>query len=547
MSSPGPTSGRGDRPTAQSTAPAPARPRVPTAWLFVAALALAAGVRLYGLGEEDYWLDELHSLANSAARRAAFEALPHGEIIESAPRFTDLNDQSTVSAVWRGMEVDSHPPTYFVALLAWRRLVGDGEAAVRSLPVFFSLLSIVPAALILREHGRMRLGVLLAGMLAVTFSHIHVAQENRPYSLGLLFVSVSYLALARLHGRWRGRVDRDAWAWLAIYALCVYAAMMTHYFTGLALLGQAVFVAWRGRGSFRTAWAGAVTMAAVAFLATWGRQLYGQLDFIGHQEWLLEQTPDHAWRTILRFADLPVRVLVTHERFRLHIAVSLIGAVLLAGSLWSVWKASATDRQGADAAALFALWYIVPAIVFTIVDLTTSKQLLAHVRYPSIAAPGLVGLLVLGAAPLHRTVRWGLAGGFFLGVLLTLSLPAQVNPDGSRAARLIAERAAPGDLVVYDAIAWPPVWASTLYHTVSNHLPAEQRLVRPPFVLLREPPTEALRQAMATFNRIIVVSPRLERNINPVPGRFVEAGKTGYVRQIGWIYLFDRVTPPPGT
>lgn len=101
--------------------------------------------------------------------------------------------------------------------------------------------------------------------------------------------------------------------------------------------------------------------------------------------------------------------------------------------------------------------------------------------------------------------------------------------------------------MVYDAIDRPPAWSSTIHHTVADHMPAQTVKVHPPFVLLREPPTEALREAMTVFNRLIVVSPRLERNINPVPGRFVESGKTGYVRLIGWIYLFDRIPTEPET
>ncbi len=56
----------------------------------LAATALASGLRLYGLGDQAYWLDELHSMANSAGRRGEFEALPHGVILEAVPRFPDL-------------------------------------------------------------------------------------------------------------------------------------------------------------------------------------------------------------------------------------------------------------------------------------------------------------------------------------------------------------------------------------------------------------------------------------------------------------------------
>ena len=152
----------------------------------LAVLILASGLRLFVLGEPDYWLDELHSMANSAARRAEFDRPNLGTIFEFSPKTTDLTAESTWPAVWNGMKNDSHPPTYFLLLLSWRELVGDGEYAVRLLSVFFSVLSLVPIALILREFRRPMLGVAVAGLLAVAFSHIRYAQNNRPYSLALL-------------------------------------------------------------------------------------------------------------------------------------------------------------------------------------------------------------------------------------------------------------------------------------------------------------------------------------------------------------------------
>ncbi len=498
------------------------------------AMAVAAGVRLYRLGSEDYWLDELHSLADSAASRGEFEAIPHGVILQSAPRFTELTPESTWPAVWRAMEVDTHPPTYFLFLLSWRRLFGDGEFAVRTLSILLSVLSILPVALILREYGRSRAALGVAVLLAVAFAHIHIAQEARPYSLGLLFVSISYYAFVKMEVGWNGFDRRKRILWGVTYGLAVYLAVLTHYFTVLALAGQAVVVAVRVRGTLRRTWLTIVMLAVVGFAVTWGRQWYGQLGNILSQDWLLEQRPDHALRTALRLADLPVRLLLAHERFQPNYAFSFVGAAVLVGGLTTLW------HQRRREALVFAAWYLLPLLTFAVTDLVAQKQLLTHLRYTSIVTPALIGMIVLSAEGFRRPLRWAAVAGLSLAVLLTLKLPTQENPKNRMAARLIAGKADRGDLLVFDAIGWPPFWTARICHNVSYYLPDYLQIPMPPRVLLRERPDAALKRQMARYERIIVVTPRIEEIPNPLPGQYELVDQAGYVDMVGFIYLFAR-------
>ncbi len=166
--------------------------------VLLAVLILAGGIRFFALGLEDYWLDELHSMANSAGRRDEFENLSYGVILPHVDHATDLTERSTAAAVWRTLRHDSHPPVYFWLLLGWRRLFGDGEAAVRALPVVFSILSIIPVALVFRQWGKPMVGLCAALFLALAFTHIQMAQENRPYSLSILLVSCGWYSLSRV-------------------------------------------------------------------------------------------------------------------------------------------------------------------------------------------------------------------------------------------------------------------------------------------------------------------------------------------------------------
>jgi len=491
-------------------------------------------LRMYGLQYEDFWLDEIHSMSNSAGLRAEFEALPHGVILEPRPSYTRLTSKVSAADVWRGMEADSHPPVYFVLLMYWRRLFGDGEIACRMLPVLLSVLSIVPVALILREYGPPRAGLLAAIILALAHSHFHLAQQNRPYSLGILLVVMSYWFLARLDVRWKESSSRARTAWLIAYGMTIYAAAVTHYFTCLAMLGQAVFVALRGRGRFIGAWCATVAASVMAFVLTWGPQLIGQLDFISTHVWIMENAPDHWLRTLLRATDLPIRLLFAHAEFSLSYSRSLAGALLLAGVLLILWR-----RRDAHA-LLFLSWYLAAVLAFAVIDLATDRQLLSHVRYVCVATPGLVGVVAMALFRLRPAVWRTATICFVLAVGLTLRLPTVSNPHNRLASQLIGERLQTGSLLVYDAIDWPPYWVSQIYHNVAYYLDDYVATPAPDFVLLRDRPNAELRNAISAYEHIVVVSPRIDEVPNPIPGRYRLVDKTEYVRQIGFVDLFER-------
>ena len=166
------------------------RPRF--AILLVCILVCAALVRVARLGEQEFWLDELHSLLNSAAHRADFEALPYGQILHDVPRYSDLDADSTLPAVWRGMRGDSHPPLYFVLLRAWRGLAGDGEFLTRLPSALLSVLAIVDPNNAITASP-MYLSIVppwakMMSVMAVRYWRINVASSDG-LSFSLIFVN----------------------------------------------------------------------------------------------------------------------------------------------------------------------------------------------------------------------------------------------------------------------------------------------------------------------------------------------------------------------
>jgi hypothetical protein len=213
---------------------------------------------------------------------------------------------------------------------------------------------------------------------------------------------------------------------------------------------------------------------------------------------------------------------------------TLVGAALAILALRGVQAGAPAVHF--PAAALLALWFFAPAAILTGIDLFTGKELLTHLRYSVIAVPGLAGLLALAAAglPRPRVVAFGIAAA--IAVALTIESPAIRNPDARGAAAVVRQIERPGDLLIFDAQGWIPYWARREFVQVWHYLPESPRHV----LMLNAPPSAATREQIAAFERIVVVSPRVEQRPNPAPATHHLAFSSPYLYDIGWVCLFVR-------
>lgn len=497
-------------------------------------LAVAALLVFSTLGDEDLWLDEMHSLLNSAGHRAEFEALPAGQILHDVPRHTDLSEDSSVAKVWHDVRSDSHPPLFFVILHGWRMLCGDGDLVVRLPAALFSILAILPVALILREYDKRWTALVAASVLAIAYAHIQMGQQARPYSLVLSLVGVGFWLLVVMERRWTKFDHKQRVLWLSAYAVTTCLALLTHYFAGLALLGQAVFAALRFSRTQRYWLGGCVVLAMAVSMIVWLPGFLAQSNFIAQQNWVRDSSENPIWHAVARAADLPVRLLFHHPRQdwtarRVWLQV-LPGLVIVVGAVVVVWRCRCRE------ATVFLVWYFVPIAALASVDLLTGRQLLAHLRYPSVATPGLVGLIVIAAARLRRPLPVVLAALFAVVVASTLTLPATRNPQARQTATMLHVLVEADDLLVFDAIDRLPFEAKRLLVLVWHYL-------KPPYpdvLILEEPPTLATREAVRAYDRVFVVSPRIEAIENHTFKTHVPVDYWGHIRGIGWVCLFTR-------
>ena len=189
-------------------------------WLCVAVILLGFSLRAYRLGYQELRRDE--AISYLYAQRPLAAIVP--------------------TLLGAGVP---HSPFHYWLLHAWMGLTGDSEFAMR-------YASLVPSILLLpllyqlgRRLGGIRLGLLAAGLAAISQSQVRMGQDLRnQYTLVMLFSALATLLLIRA-------LERPTWHRWALYAGACALTVYSHYYGVFALLAHAfclLFVpGWRRR------------------------------------------------------------------------------------------------------------------------------------------------------------------------------------------------------------------------------------------------------------------------------------------------------------
>lgn len=208
------------------------------AWWSALALTLAgAALRLSTLDTRSFWLDETTSV-----RQASWSI---GEML-----------------AWMAHNV--HPPLFHTLLHYWILAFDRSEISVRGFAVAWGIAAIPLAYWAARALYDRRVALVATAIVALSPFFIWYAQEARMYTMMLVFALVSTGALWRALERGRAR-------WWVLYSLATGAGMMTMYFFGFLVLGQAAYVLLGGeRGRLRIVlrWAASIAVASLP-LAWW--------------------------------------------------------------------------------------------------------------------------------------------------------------------------------------------------------------------------------------------------------------------------------------
>jgi 4-amino-4-deoxy-L-arabinose transferase-like glycosyltransferase len=240
-------------------------------WGVTGVVAVAALVRLYGLGSDPFWLDEAHT--------ANYTGLGLGRLWS----FTDPFDRV-------------NPPGYIVALKVWT-LAGDTDAWYRLSSALAGIATVPVTYRAGRRLGGHRLGLVAAAFLALSGYHIRFSQEARAYAPLALLAAVAMMAVAHLIADMGEPGDKHRtgrrWAWAA-YVLSAGAAFHLHN-TGVVIPASATIATaglwWRERpvGLIRR-----FVLANLAVVALWSPWIPGYLTqtrLVTESWWVPAPTP----------------------------------------------------------------------------------------------------------------------------------------------------------------------------------------------------------------------------------------------------------------
>lgn len=322
-------------------------------WLWIGAAALAAaGLRLWGLGEWSFWVDEGHTWRDATMPLTG----EHGFLASDRVRY--------------GI------PFLLLRLLLGLGVTGYDEASVR-LPFTLIGIATIPAMAIC---GRRLVGawpaVVSAMLLALNPWHLYWSQNARGYGLALL---LCVLALHRGHLWLGGRRRRDLFGTVLLVAL----AAASHPTMGMlaAAFGGYLFVRWGAGSRLGPRVTGAIAaLVALVVLPVLIRVLSenGLLPFSGFMKSKADPSLRHFVETSLFY-------------FR--------PATLLAGLLGML---VAPRVLGRDRALFLICLVAVPMLVLTGVSASLVK---VTARYGICALPVLTWLVALMLVVVARRVR----------------------------------------------------------------------------------------------------------------------------------------------
>lgn len=391
------------------------------AWLkLLVAVALILGIafRCINLDRKIFWVDEVATALRIAGNTkasvtAALMQQPQisvAQLQQYQQPSLDRNWRDTITALTQSPE---HAPLYFLLASAWTQAFGSSIAALRSLSVVFSLLTLpVLYALCDELFAAPVAGPLAIALFAVSPFHVAYAQEARPYSLWTLAIALSSLTLLRAVRL------KTVWGW-SLYAASLVIGLYTSLLTLLVAIGHSLYVGILSQfrpTQLTKAFGLAIALSTVAFLP-WLAVILQQFQQLqANTTWMREPMALPAmvavwlYTIVILFVDFPVYLPVDP----VIIGAILCDLVLLAIVGVAVYRSARTPPRSRF--FLLTLLLTTP-IVLILIDLLLGQQASTAPRY---MIPAHLGIQLAVAYCFSQTIF--AQPGWRVALLLVLSL-----------------------------------------------------------------------------------------------------------------------------
>lgn len=396
-----------------------------TWWLIAAALiALGIWARLTNL-DGAYWFDELIGVKLA---------------------------QMPWQDFWRTLQLENHPPLYYLLIRGWTQWFALSETSLRTLSALIGIMAIAAFFLVGRIFGGRRVAVMAAALSASSTIMIFYSREARMYSPVILFSVLSFGTF----WLWL-KSQRTTWAMLNVVIMTM--GMFSHYSFFIVVVSEAIFFLIdrpHHNARLRT---GALMVTPTMFLVgiwVFFQYLSRIVYPIGLPTWYTGINLD-PWSATSTFSDLllfqsvPAAVLPHVSAgsffiFRPLAIWSLLGLAAwpVAQTFWRRWQGSISFEQRRISLLL--------ALPIVIGFLTSFVTRVAVAKYYLPSASALVFLAALGFVRL-RAIRPALSLSALCIIFLVhvIWIPALVY--GQRypwreVGVLIADKQQPGDSVL---------------------------------------------------------------------------------------------------
>ncbi|HEY1684142.1 MAG TPA: glycosyltransferase family 39 protein [Tepidisphaeraceae bacterium] len=470
-------------------------------------LLIAAAVRFYGLGRASFWYDEFGSLEASTGRGLAQLRLRANQIIAHPTDLTSLQDAPPFWKIWSSLDLDNHPPLYFLVLRFTRDVLGDSEWTVRLPSAVFSLVAVIFFYLIVRAQLNEKGALAATSLMAIAGSQVSLAQEARPYSMWMALSLVCGWLIWRFTpssctqapgersrtGEGGGGGDerilnaerrtlnnphpipprfdfahqgpeyegkkKIVELWFAIFfCLIALASLLTHILAAAILFSLFLFAAFRLRNRSRVLLS--IVIATMVFAGIWGPFLLRQLHSASvNNAWQYDANPHHTARIFLHLMQLPARWLSEP-------AADFVPSAIFIFAIFFYAAIRCRQQRGMS---FWCLWSIPLIALITATDFTRHAQSLLFTRYTFVAAPALCFL----AGAFLQNVRFGWLLPAALGILCLATLPEAYSKvyDWRNVAADLREHVKPGDTIIFTPGGYPISWSQSTLLGIWHYAP----------------------------------------------------------------------------
>ncbi len=495
-------------------------------WVLLSLILLTAtALRVWQLGAQSFWLDEIFSLECSFGHNYGHLALPRNTVIDPVIAYTDLRDAKPWWVLPRSLDHDLHPPLAYLMIRSWCGVFGYSEAGVRSLSVVASVTAIFIFFFVTQHLHGSAAALWACLLMAIAQPQIEFAQEAKHYALLTLWSLATTWAILRAEslGIKRRRL-------IIIFTLTLIS-LFTHYYAVEALGAMAVYIAVRTKGRDRVQLLATLGAALLTFAIVWGPVIVRQQHNLGHDaDFLVEGQAGHFSRTLMRAALIPTRLL--HEPPPGWQVTAAAGAVVICLLPWLL------IRRRRDL-FLWAMW--LPAVILPtlLIDLLSGTWALFLMRYSLLAGPAVYAILgSVGNQLRMALLRHAIPALAALSCLLAIPDAYHTSKtDWRNFGGYLGSHIAPGDVVVF-ATKHEPIHEPTFYFLCASHYAG--RLSNPVSLLNRTADTALLHQ-LRGYRRVWIVTD-VSAPEQILPGAtYVEGREFPLIGSIMRVTLADKV------